>query len=238
VRACATGLAGGEVPLAIVPLGTGNLVAINFDIPIDDLDDALEIAIQCRRRRIDLGAHREERFVVAAGIGFDAAMLRDADKRLKRRLGPLAYVVSALRHLRRPNDSFRIRLDGGQPVEHRAQDVLIGNLGKIQGGLPLLPDAVPDDGLLDIAVTRARNLGDWLLIALRVLLRNPRRPGLVETFRASTVEVSCGRPQPVQFDGEDLESTRGLSVQVAPFELTLAVPAHQVEQTAPVRRHS
>jgi diacylglycerol kinase family enzyme len=76
VMACATALAGSKVPLAVLPLGTGNLVATNFDIPTD-LDQALEIALACRRRRIDLGAIGDGRFVIAAGMGFDAAMLRD-----------------------------------------------------------------------------------------------------------------------------------------------------------------
>jgi hypothetical protein len=82
VMACATALAGSEVPLAVLPLGTGNLVATNFDIP-NDLDQALEIALACRRRRIDLGAIGDGRFVIAAGMGFDAAMLRDANHTLK-----------------------------------------------------------------------------------------------------------------------------------------------------------
>ena len=88
VMACATALAGSQVPLAVLPLGTGNLVAANFDIP-NDLDQALEIALACRRRRIDLGSTGDGRFVIAAGMGFDAAMLRDANHTLKARIGPL-----------------------------------------------------------------------------------------------------------------------------------------------------
>jgi diacylglycerol kinase (ATP) len=142
VMACATALAGSEMPLAVLPLGTGNLVAANFDIP-NDLDAALEIALACRRRRIDLGATGEGRFVIAAGIGFDAAMLRDANHTLKARIGPLAYVLSALRNLRRPRASYRLRFDGGEELTRRAQGVLVANLGKIQGGLPILPRRCP-----------------------------------------------------------------------------------------------
>ena len=120
VMACATALAGSQVPLAVLPLGTGNLVATNFDIP-NDLDQALEIALACRRRRIDLGAIGDGRFVIAAGMGFDAAMLRDASHTLKARIGPLAYVWSALRNLRRPRASYRLRLDGGEELTRRAQ---------------------------------------------------------------------------------------------------------------------
>ncbi|HEX2156407.1 MAG TPA: diacylglycerol kinase family protein, partial [Actinomycetes bacterium] len=170
VMACATGLAGSEVPLAVLPLGTGNLVAANFDIP-NDLDDALEVALACRRRRIDLGAIGDGRFVIAAGMGFDAAMLRDANRTLKARIGPLAYVWSALGNLRRPRASYRLRLDGGEAMTRRAQGVLVANLGKIQGGLPILPDAVPDDGQFDIAVLKTRTLGSWVGVAARILVR-------------------------------------------------------------------
>jgi diacylglycerol kinase (ATP) len=183
LRLC-TALAGSQVPLAVLPLGTGNLVATNFDIP-NDLDQALEIALECRRRRIDLGSIGDGRFVVAAGMGVDAAMLRNASHTLKARIGPLAYVWSALRNLRRPRASYRLRLDGGEELTRRAQGVLVANLGKIQGGLPILPDAVPDDGQFDIAVLKTRTVGDWVGVATRILVRS-RKPGPdVDTFRAT-----------------------------------------------------
>jgi YegS/Rv2252/BmrU family lipid kinase len=235
VMACATALAGSQVPLAVLPLGTGNLVAANFDIP-NDLDDALEIALECRRRRIDLGSIGSGRFVIAAGMGFDAAMLRDANHTLKARIGPLAYVWSALRNLRRPRASYRLRLDGGEEMTRRAQGVLVANLGKIQGGLPILPDAVPDDGQFDIAVLKTRTLGDWVGVAARILVRS-RKPGPdVDTFRAHTVEIRCDRAQPVQFDGDTVEPTDRLDLEIDPSSLTLAVPEHHQDQTPPVRQ--
>jgi diacylglycerol kinase family enzyme len=221
--------------LAVLPLGTGNLVAANFDIP-NDLDQALEIALACRRRRIDLGAIGDGRFVIAAGMGFDAAMLRDASHTLKARIGPLAYVWSALGNLRRPRASYRLRFDGGEELTRRAQGVLVANLGKIQGGLPILPDAVPDDGQFDIAVLKTRTLGDWVGVAARILVRS-RKPGPdVDTFRAHTVEIRCDRAQPVQFDGDTVEPTDRLALEIDPSSLTLAVPEHHQDQTPPVRQ--
>jgi diacylglycerol kinase (ATP) len=239
VMACATALAGSEVPLAVLPLGTGNLVAANFDIPTD-LDDALEIALACRRRRIDLGTTGNRtgdgRFVVAAGMGFDAAMLRDANHTLKARIGPLAYVWSALRNLRRPRATYHLRLDDGQELTRRAQGVLVANLGKVQGGLPILPDAVPDDGQFDIAMLKTRTLGDWVGVAARILVRSRKTGPDVDTFRARTVALRCDRVQPVQFDGDVVDPTDRLELQIDPFALTLAVPAHHEEQTPPARR--
>jgi YegS/Rv2252/BmrU family lipid kinase len=234
VMACATGLAGTEVPLAIVPLGTGNLVANNFDIPVN-LSDALEIALTCKRRRIDLGANGEDRFVVAAGMGFDAAMLRDADRKLKARVGALAYVWSGLRNLRRPRTTFTITVDDKEPIRRRAQGVLVANLGRIQGGLAILPDAVPDDEQFDVAVLKTRSVLDWIGVFARLITTRKHAPE-VETLRARKIHIHSGTPQPVQFDGDPVDPTDELRLEIDPHALTLAVPAHQEEQTPPARR--
>ena len=237
VMACATALSGTEVPLAVVPFGTGNLVAANFDIP-GDLDDAIEIALECRRRRIDLGGHGDERFVISAGMGFDAAMLRDADKRLKARLGPVAYVLSGLRHIRRPRVTYTVTMDDRDPLSRRGQGVMICNLGEIQGRLPVLPNAVPDDGLFDVGIFRTRTLLDWAKVALSVVLRQHGRPPELEVYNARKVKVETASPHPVQFDGDPDDPVAELSLEIVPSALTLAVPAHQVDQTPPVRSHA
>jgi YegS/Rv2252/BmrU family lipid kinase len=222
VRACVTGLAGSEVPLAVLPGGTGNLLAVNFDVP-SDLEGAVEVALDGDRARLDVATMDDDRFVVMGGIGFDAAMLRDADPALKERLGAVAYVLSGFRHLRRRATRFRLRLDDRPPIERTGQGVLIGNLGRLQGGLPVLPDARPDDGVLDVAVLQTRTVLDWLVLAVRVLLRRRKDPQL-ETFQARRVEIGCDRPQPVERDGDTAGARDRLVVEVVPLALTLCVP--------------
>jgi YegS/Rv2252/BmrU family lipid kinase len=230
VMACVTGLAGSEVPLAVLPGGTGNLLATNFDIP-SDLDEAVEVALHGARRRLDVAAMGEDRFVIMGGIGFDAAMLRDADPRLKERIGALAYVISGLRHLRRRATRFELRLDDDPVVTRTGQGVLVGNLGRLQGGLQLLPDARPDDGLLDVAVLRTGSVSDWLQLAVRVLLRRRRKDPQLEVFRARRVEVRCDRPQPLERDGDPAAPTDHFVVEIVPDALTLCVPhEHQGRQ--------
>jgi YegS/Rv2252/BmrU family lipid kinase len=224
VMACVTGLAGTDVPLAVLPGGTGNLLATNFDVPAD-LEGAVEVALHGDRVRLDVAAMDDDRFVVMGGIGFDAAMLRDADPKLKEHVGAVAYVVSGFRHLRRRVTRFRLRLDDRPPLERTGQGVLVGNLGRLQGGLPVMPDARPDDGLLDVAVLQTRTLLDWLALAARVLLRRRRKDPQLETFQARRVEVSCDRPQPVERDGDPLDTPRDhLVIEVVPSALTLCVP--------------
>ena len=224
VMACVTGLAGTEVPLAVLPGGTGNLLATNFDVPAD-LEGAVEVALHGDRVRLDVAAMDDDRFVVMGGIGFDAAMLRDADPKLKERVGAVAYVVSGFKHLRRRVTRFRLCLDDRPPLERTGQGVLVGNLGRLQGGLPVMPDARPDDGLLDVAVLQTGTVLDWLALAVRVLLRRRRKDPQLETFQARRVEVHCDRPQPVERDGDPLDTPRDhLVIEVVPAALTLCVP--------------
>jgi YegS/Rv2252/BmrU family lipid kinase len=223
VMACVTGLAGTDVPLAVLPGGTGNLLATNFDIPAD-LEGSVEVALHGDRVRLDVAAMEDDRFVVMGGIGFDAAMLRDADPKLKEHVGAVAYVVSGFRHLRRRATRFRLRLDDRR-IDRTGQGVLIGNLGRLQGGLPVMPDARPDDGLLDVAVLQTRTVLDWLALAARVLLRRRHKDPQLELFQARRVEVHCDRPQPVERDGDPLDTPRDhVVVEVVPAALTLCVP--------------
>ena len=222
VMACVTGLAGTEVPLAVLPGGTGNLLATNFDIP-SDLEGAVEVALEGDRVRLDVAAMDDDRFVVMGGIGFDAAMLRDADPRLKERLGAVAYVLSGFKHLRRRVTRFRLRLDD-LTLERTGQGVLIGNLGRLQGGLPLMPDARPDDGLLDVAVLQTRTVLDWLALAVRGLTRRRDKDPQLELFQARRVEIRCDRPQPVERDGDPAGERDHLVVEVVAHALTLCVP--------------
>src|SRR4030095_14296359 len=90
---------------------------------------------------------------------------------------------------------------------------------------PILPDAVPDDGLFDLAVLRTRNLRDWLLVALGVLIRGPQGAAAVEPSRARKVEVACDTPQPVERDGDPLPPRTHLSVELLPCAPPLPLPA-------------
>jgi YegS/Rv2252/BmrU family lipid kinase len=229
VMACVTSLAGTEVPLAVLPGGTGNLLANNFEIP-GDLDDALDVALHGERRRLDVGAIGDDRFVIMCGIGFDAAMLRDADPELKARIGAGAYVLSGLRHLRRRATRFHLELDDGPPIARVGQGVLVANLGRLQGGLPVMPDASPTDGQLDVAVLKTQTMLGWVALAARVLARRRRRDPQLEQFRARHVEVRCDRPQPVERDGDPADPTTEVVVDVVPNALTLCVPVQEEQR--------
>src|SRR5438552_2057694 len=124
VQRCVDVLAGSDLPIAIIPAGTANLLANNLGIPLD-LAGAVKIGLHGDRRRLDLGKLNGEHFAVMAGAGFDGAMIRDADGALKRRVGKLAYLWTGLTHVRDGAARVRVRIDGTKWFDGPASAVLL-----------------------------------------------------------------------------------------------------------------
>jgi YegS/Rv2252/BmrU family lipid kinase len=221
ITACAAGVAGSEIPLGVLPCGTGNLLARNLGLPLS-VDEALTVALTGSDRRLDVGTANGRPFVVMAGIGFDAEMLAGASEQLKKHLGWAAYMLSALRHLRDRPARVTLRTEGGPTRRYWASGVIVGNVGSLQGNVPLLPDALPDDGVLDIAVLAAWEWTGWLRLATDVLLR--RSSGRLTHLTCRELLVDVGRARPWQVDGDVVGSSRRLKVTVRPQTLVLRVP--------------
>jgi YegS/Rv2252/BmrU family lipid kinase len=222
VMACLGGLADSGVPVAIIPVGSGNLLARNLGIPLG-LDESLATAVDGEDRRIDLGRLGDQPFAVMAGMGFDAAMMADTTEGMKRFAGWPAYVVSGLRHLRDPVMQLRMRIDDGPTLRRSARTVLVGNVGQLEGGLELLPDAAADDGLLDVVVVAPRTLRDWLRVAYRVA-RHRTRDRHLERFQGHTISIEADRMVPRQIDGEVIDDGRRIDVHIEPGALVVRVP--------------
>ena len=223
ITACAAAVAGTGIPLAVLPAGTGNLLARNLGLPLE-LDEALLVALTGTNQQLDVGCANDRAFLVMAGLGFDARIMDGASEPLKRRMGWAAYVLSGLRHLRDRPVRVTLRADHARPLRRRASAVIIGNVGALQGGVPLLPDANPGDGLLDAVVLTARGLTAWLALAAHVLTRQRATSRLARvTFRE--LRIDTGRSQPWQIDGEVIGRTQRLVVRVADGKLLIRVPA-------------
>jgi YegS/Rv2252/BmrU family lipid kinase len=236
VRAVAEALAGTDVALGVLPLGTGNLLARNLDLPMD-LDGAITVALTGADRRIDVGRLDDGAvFAVMAGAGFDAAMMRAAPEGMKDAIGWPAYLVGGARSLRRARVTIELRLDDQPPRTERIRTVLVGNMGKLQGGLELLPDAVPDDGKLDVVVVSPRRAVDWLVLLGRALRRDRRRDHRMRTFQARTVDVRMQRAEPRQVDGDLIEPALHWRAEVVPGALTVRVRRHDDAAGQPPNR--
>lgn len=216
VAACAGVLAGTGVPMALVPTGTGNLLARNLDLPLD-VPPALDRAFSGRRRTIDLLDADGRRFAVMAGLGFDAALIRDTGEQAKKRHGWVAYVAGGLRALRNtPRGRYEVRVDQRPVHRVRALGVLVGNVGTLQGGIAVLPGADPSDGLLDVIVLAPRGWRDVLVLAWRILRRRPNEGPQAQISRGRRVEIRSDRAVPVQFDGDYAGEREELTVTVLP----------------------
>ena len=223
VRAVVTALTGTGVPLALLPAGTGNLLARNLGIPLE-VEAAALVAAFARARALDVGRLDDgECFAVMAGIGFDAAMLRDAPHAAKAWLGWSAYVLSGLRQVRGPGVDVEVEVDG-EVLLRSVRGVLVANVGELQGGIRLLPDADPSDGLLDVALLAPVGLRDWLHLGRRVWTGRAPAGGVLEVLQGRRIAVRPTPRQPVQYDGDLVPGARDLVAEVVPGGLLVRVP--------------
>ncbi len=229
VRTVCAELAGTGVAVGVVPAGTGNLLARNLGIPLF-LQAAVDVALNGQDRAIDLvrvsgdGLGDDEHFMVMAGMGFDAAVMEGANELIKARVGWLAYVVSGVRNIMFPAWRVDLRIDEGEWTRHRARTVLIGNVGYLQAGMPLLPDAAIDDGVLDVVILHPRRFLSWIPLAVRVLRKDSRTDDLLNRMTGRTVSVRAHADTPRQLDGDPIGPGRELRAECVHGKLLVRVP--------------
>jgi diacylglycerol kinase family enzyme len=223
-RACAAALAGTGIPLALLPAGTGNLLARRLGVP-SRLDGALEVAVHGRQYDIDVGRANGKPFVLMAGLGFDAAILAHTSATLKLRIGWLAYWMSALRMAGR-SPVLRVHLEFADRsiVTLSGVGVVIANIGALPGGANLLPLAVEDDGALAVAVLTSDSLVHWALLMGASLAKRTPSPQRLPCWQASRVHVTLDQPTLMQVDGEVLERFSEVDFTVDFHALTVCIP--------------
>jgi diacylglycerol kinase (ATP) len=219
-------VAGSRTPLAIIPAGTGNLLATNLGVP-PTLAGAVQAAFHGEHRRIDLGKLNGEYFAVMAGIGFDGAMISDADRNLKDRLGKLAYVWAGLRHVNGAAPRATVTIDGVKWFDDEASCVLVGNVGTITGGIRAFDDARPDDGWLDVGVATAQGALQWARALGTMAVGRSDRSPFVRMTRARKVDVKLASKLEYELDGGARKPAKRLTVKVAPGAVTICVPRGQ-----------
>ncbi|MGZ4495522.1 MAG: YegS/Rv2252/BmrU family lipid kinase [Nocardioides sp.] len=229
VRTVCAELAGTGISVGVVPAGTGNLLARNLGIPLY-LQQAVDVALHGQDRAIDLvkisgdGIGDDEHFMVMAGMGFDAAIMEGVDDQIKARVGWLAYVVSALKNLMFPPVRVELSIDGGPWSKHRARTVVIGNVGYLQAGMPLLPDATIDDGVLDVVILHPRRFLSWIPLAIRVLSKGKRLDEMLDRKTGKTVSIRTAHETPRQLDGDSIGAGKELHAECVHGRLLVRVP--------------
>jgi diacylglycerol kinase (ATP) len=223
-------VAGSGTPIAILPAGTANLLASNLGIP-KDLEQAVEIGFSGVRRQIDVGRLNGERFAVMAGAGFDARMIGDADGTLKDRFGRLAYVWTGAKHLRDKPFKATIAVDGAPWYDGDASCILLGNVGKLFGGVEAFEDARPDDGILELGVVSADGTRQWVQTIARAVVGNAGNAANAHTTKVHSVRIKLDKKVPYELDGGDRKKVRKLRVDIEPGAVEVCVPVPAASAT-------
>lgn len=224
VQRCAHALAGSDAALAILPAGTANLLAANLGIP-REVSEAVHVGLSGARRRLDTGAVNGERFVVMAGAGLDATMIKEADSGLKDRFGRAAYVYTAARNLGAHPVKAKIKLDGEPFFKGKISCILVANVGKVLGGIELFPSARPDDGLLEVGIVTAASPAQWARTFGRIARGDATGSPFVRLARAKRVKATFARPFRYELDGGARSPVTRLRIRVHPSSMTVCVPA-------------
>jgi diacylglycerol kinase (ATP) len=220
VRRCITTLLSGghdHVAIGILPAGTGNLLASNLGIPID-LRAAVDVALNGTPEPIDVGVvNGDQYFAVMAGAGFDALLIAEADDSgLKSRFGKLGYVWAGVRHRHVSPAQASISVDGAPWYTGSATTVIVGNVGRLIGGVTAFPEADPADGRLDVGVVEVRTATDWLRLVGAALTHRVASSPLTEVTTASDVVIEFDRTLPWQADGGDRDRLARLEIRCEP----------------------
>jgi diacylglycerol kinase (ATP) len=201
LNAVVQGLVGTGLPLAVVPLGTANNLARTLDIPLT-IPEACQVAVRGARRRIDLGRVNGRYFFTTASLGLSVQITEELTSKTKRRWGPLAYGVAAVRALTRSRAFHADIYWPGGTRHSRTVQIVVGNGRYYGSALPVAADATIDDARLDLYSLEVRH---WLeILALVPSLRRGRhsRKGSVEALRATEFEITTVVPREINVDGE------------------------------------
>lgn len=224
VQACA----GKDVTIGILPIGTGNVLARNLKLPINNLESAAARAMSDLEHEIDLGVaevvDRDGKahtffFTGIAGVGMDAKVMAATDKKLKKRIGWIAYIEASVKSLPMKFEKFEVSIDGGPTRTLKSYSLLIGNAGWLPGQISMMPDARLDDARLDMAAIGPRKIWNWVDFLGRITWQNhvvrPLALGrkwldatanvkTLENFNGSVIEIHPKGPVLMQLDGDPM----------------------------------
>ena len=256
VRAVVEALRGHEASVALLPSGTGNLLARNLKLTLNDLPGSVKVAFTGVDRQIDLGMIRigradksrdQHAFVVMAGLGLDAKMIANTDEKLKAKAGWVAYIKALAASLRDPSElHLQFRLDDGPRRRTTVHTLILGNCGSLQANILLMPEAVLDDGKFDLMMTRPDGVLGWIRVWVKVAWTNgvvrrtkagkaiagehKNNPDLhYETGTSFTARLSD--PEEIELDGDGFGEAMAFTAWIEPNALRVRTP----EVTAPAQ---
>lgn len=220
------GLGDSKIPLGVIPLGTGNVLAHDLGIPPNNITEALEIIRRNNVREVDLARADGRRFLLMAGLGLDAAVVDSVSHTLKDIWGTMAYASSAIGQLFTYTPTrFKLIFEEGHEYETEAFGVIAANCGSYAYNFKIAPEAIFDDGLLDIMVFESEQTTRLKLVgqALEAVFQNRVSDPSISYFRANRVRVESNPPVKMQLDG-DVYGESPVDITVLPKALNLIAP--------------
>lgn len=212
-----------DVPLAIIPTGTANMVARSLQIPTDR-SEAIEIAVKGEQGRIDVGKCGDQYFALGVGLGLAERFVTATEDSEKKRLGPLAYLMTLVRELRTPQVTFEIREEGQPSVEMRGVALVVMNSAGLGGGKALSDKVIDDDGHMDCVVLHRVEWATALRLAWRSLFGEVTDDQNVTHRPFSQGTISSRPAVPVQIDGDAVEQSTPLDFAVFHRKLSVIRP--------------
>lgn len=165
-------------------------------------------------------------FLVMAGLGFDAEVMANAPEKLKKKVGWAAYALAGVQRLRGPQFKVDVRTDGDTRLHRRVRTVMVGNVGKLTGGINLVPQAKADDGVLDLVLLSPDGLVGWGAVVTRLVTRSSKGHQRVDYYTGRTFEVTADEAVEIQLDGDTLGKATAMSIGVNPGSLIVRLPAN------------
>lgn len=196
-----------EVAFGVLPIGTANVFALELGLPMNNLERCWQIIERGGSRKVDVWAGNGKPFIQLAGIGFDAAVIDETSYEFKQLAGPMSYVLNAMRIFGESHERLTVEADTiNTPIN--AAFVLVGNGMRYGGPMKFFPDAMNDDGLLDVVVFCKQELPVLLKFFHAVALGQiPKRGGDFFAFQCKKLNISSEHSVPFELDGELVGST-------------------------------
>jgi diacylglycerol kinase (ATP) len=223
----------GLLPLIIVPLGTANGLARTLKLPFEP-KAALEAALDGDIASFDVGyvVNRDHYFLLFAGAGYDAQVIRDADREQKNRHGLMAYFFAAFKHLGKRRNQYLTLILDGKPMAVHAHSVIMFNVNNfVMAGVPLGPQVNANDGKLDIILLRDPSA--WGMFRELWNILTHRLSQQTSSFlQASSLRIEASHPLPVQTDGDELGQTP-IEIEVKQNAVQFVVPQAYLKSLSP-----
>lgn len=219
-----------DVVLGIIPLGTANILARNLSIPLET-KEAMSTALYGNRHQIDVGQANKNYFCIIAGIGVDADVMRTANRKMKDKWGLFAYFIASFKSLNNKSGKFEITLDNKESFTVKAKTILASNMGKLMGGLEIVPEADPRSGSLQLGIIKARSFKAWVSIIIHALTGRIDSSNHYDIYTAKKIEISLlNGKKYYQCDGDHFPPTDHLSITIFPKAVNVMVPTDIIDE--------